>query len=317
MSSIDYRYATSDGTGAPDNPPPLIVAIDLISKATIEELTRFLIGSIDLRFDLDGIETHLGARPISIEVGGSVSISEQLFWTIQIESNSGAPDRALEYLDAAIKQTTGELPFCTILEIVGQHPIYAYLDLYLARSLIRFPTDPQPLVSILRGFTRYLRCSDIDHEVPHHRYVDDVLTFLKFNDHDAFVELLLFYLTTQYASDAMSFDHLGAEGILKVAVDHALSRGSGWPLRAHVLELCASVYGSNLELTEDVIAYCRVRRDIGDSHDLINFSGSLSRIRRVHDAKMVGWKSKIRTGFHEYDGRRWRRVDESLWSSGA
>ena len=323
MTKITYQYENPTNNNETDRPPPLIIRLDDFKTDTIEKTCEFLIDSIELRFNLDGINTHLESRPLIFEFGDAFRLNEYTFWRVLYESKNANPQLGRDYLDAVVARQKGdELPHCRYDEVVGQHPTYAFLDKYIFAPRDSHRLSENDLLGI-DLFIEYMQVCDIDHEAWHQDYIGNTLDLLRWQDLGRFEKLMLLYLDTQFAEYVLNFQRMSAPGFLKKAIDHAIKKTSGWSLRVECLELCSHVYGVAFEPTCDVLQYCRLYKDLDDDRDLVNFSLPHIRARRQCDAE---WNDKvgnkydpkkpINTGFHILKERGWTRVEDVCFSAG-
>src|ERR1043165_4950243 len=116
-----------------------------------------------------------------------------------------------------------------------------------------------------------------------------VLEYLRYTDRARFLDLLLFRFTHGQCSLGGDVDYelvskqLTGKGVLKDIVDGILGANDGWGARIDILILCAAVYGSNFELTADVLQYCRQRIDLDEDDHAINFADDLTLRRYLRD----------------------------------
>lgn len=303
---FDYFYAKSSGD--PDRPAPLVVRLESLGTVVLRSLPQYLIDSLPLRYNLEGVATHLGARPLSFEVGGESVFTERAIWALLIEMPGGA-NHVVKYVDAAINgsDSNDDLALYSHLDVVGQDPLYAYIDRYLRRAWLDSPLDLEPYFNVTDCFLRFLRCCDMEYETFQTENIELVLRFLKRRDKQRFLDLLVFRLSTgQHCRlSANQYDLLEGDGVLKSVIDGILPIvDSGWSLRVDILELCYAVYGSNAALTEDVLAYYRDRVDLGEGHDLKNFQRELQLIQEWRDSVWKWWQRNLNTGFHRYDKKK-------------
>ena len=309
---FDYYYATTSGD--PDWPAPLVVRLNSLSPATLRSLRGYLIDSLPLRYDLQGVNTHLGARPLSFEVGGEALFTERAIWALLIEMPNGA-DYAVEYVDAVIEGSgsNDDLALYSCLDVVGQDPLYAYIDRHIRRERLDSPRNLEPYFKVTDCFLRFLQRCDMDHETFQNDNIGPVLRFLNHRDSARFLDLLAFRLTTGQ-HDQLSPDQfylLQGDGVLKRVIDRVSSIvDPGWGVRIDILQLCYAVYGSNMELTNDVLAYYRDRVDLGEDHDLKNFQRDLQLIQEQRDSIWKRRQRNLNTGFHRYDKntQEWSKV---------
>ncbi|MDM3871166.1 hypothetical protein QSV34_07320 [Porticoccus sp. W117] len=316
MDSVEYRYEDSGVGFDEDNPPPMVVSLNDVTLKSIEDICHFLCESIELRFDLTGIDTHLESRPIVFEISENLRISEYTFWSLVYDSQNGNFELGKKYLNTVINwQKGGELPHCKAQEVVGQHPVYAYIERFVLCSDIAENIKTSQLQSI-SSFIDYLAVCDLDHEVWHHEYIERVLDFLQNLDRKNFTRLMLLYLDSQFGEYVLNFSRVSESGFLKVAVDHIVARDSGWLLKVRCLRLCANVYGMDHEPVLDILQYCRMRKDVGDENDLKNFSKELDVARRNGEVgrRNVGSTRILDTGFHTYKDGRWVRNENVSFS---
>jgi hypothetical protein len=309
MAAITFfhepRTPHSDG----DFPEPLVIQVDTLSAQCIHDVADFLLANIELRYDLGDLKTHLGARPIVIEIGGSLRVSERTFWSILVDSCPDAAQRVIRYVDAQIARThpADELHFTSYLTVVGEDALYAYLDVHLARYDSRRGTDYAELMTVLDCFRRFVARCDLDHEVFQNDYIRMALDLLSYKDRTRFLDLLLFRFTHgQCCLGDTDFEflqkHLTQKGILRDAVDGILTHRRGEELWAHtdVLTVCAVVYGSNFELTADVLGYCRQQMDLGEDWPKIHLTPELTLLRSLRDAYWIQRPRDLDTGFHRF-----------------
>ena len=300
---FDYYYAKS--AGDPGRPAPLIVRLESLNSAVFRSLPQYLVDSLPLRYNLEGIETHLGARPLSFEVGEQSLFTERAIWALLIEMPDGAT-HVVRYVDAVIDRTDSndDLAFYSHLDVVGQDPLYAYVERYLRRASLDSLRDLEPCINVTDCFLRFLRRCDMDHETFQNTNIELVLRFLQRCDKKRFLDLLVFRLSTGQHCElsANQYDLLEGDGVLKSVIDGILPIvDSGWPLRVDILRLCYAVYGSDAWLTEDVLAYYRDRVDLGEGRDLTNFQRNLQLIQEQRDSVWKLWQRNLNTGFHQYD----------------
>lgn len=305
----DHPSETSD----PDWPEPVVVSLDALDAASLAALPAYLGESIELRYQPDAITTHLGCRPIVFEIGSSVRLTERAIWSILVELPTGA--ESVESHVAAVIAATPEgeeLAFYSTLDVVGQDPLYAYFDRFLRRSWLDPRRAEESLIRVIDSFGGFLRRCDMDHETFQDDYIGLALRFLQRRDPRRFVDLLAFRLTSGQLCE-LSADRghlLTGDGVLKAVVDRVLAGEDGWSMRVDVLRLCYAVYGSNAELTDDVLDYCRQRVDLDEDHDIKAFLRELSFVRDNRDLVWSRRQMNLDTGFHRYDKRqqRWTRL---------
>lgn len=303
---FNYYYAKSSGD--PDRPAPLVVRLESLSTAVLRSLPQYLIDSLPLRYDLEGIETHLDCRPLSFEIGGEFVFTERAIWALLIEMPDGAT-RVVEYVDAVIDglDSNDDLAFYSHLDVVGQDPLYAYFDRYIRREWLDSPRNLKPYFKVTDCFLRFLRRCDMEHETFQDENIRLALRFLKHRDTERFLDFLVFRLSTgqHYELSANQYNLLEGDGVLKSVIDGILPIvDSGWPLRVDILRLCYAVYGSNARLTEDVLAYYRDMVDLGEGHDLKNFRRNLQLIQEQRDSVWKRLQRNLNTGFHRYDKKK-------------
>jgi hypothetical protein len=148
------------------------------------------------------------------------------------------------------------------------------------------------------------------------------IDWLRYQDRARFIDFVLFRLQHgQCCLSNMSFEflekQLTAHGVLKQVVDgvvrhNILDRCSP---RSDLLTLCAVVYGSNFELTADVLYYCRQLADLEERHSALYAADALTRLRSLRDASWLRHRTDLDTGFHRFDKAtlRWERV-EKTWT---
>ncbi len=301
---FDHYYVPSSDTSDADWPEPLVVSLNALDSATLEDLPSYLCESIVLRHELGDIETHLEARPIVFEVGGITWLSERAVWSLLVELPNGA-DLVVEYVDRLIgfKSREHGLDFYSMLDVVGQDPLYAYFDRFLRTSWLESHTDEESLIKVIDSFGWFLRSCDMDHETFQHDYIGLALQFLKYRDSDRFLDLLVFRLSTGQQTELSpdQYDLLSGNGVLKALLDAFSAIDSGWSLHVDILRHCYKVYGSNAKLTEDVVEHYRERVNLGEENDLRNFQRGLTQIQERRDAIRDQWQRDLNTGFHRYD----------------
>ena len=303
---FDCYYAKSSGD--PDRPAPLVVRLESLSTAVLRSLPQYLIDILPLRYDLEGIDTHLGGRPLSFEIGGESMFTERAIWSLLIEMPDGAT-HVVEYVDAVIDglDSKDDLAHYSHLDVVGQDPLYAYFDRFIRRAWLDSPRNLKPYFKVTDCFLRFLRRCDMDHETFQNESIRLAFRFLKHRDKERFLDLLVFRLSAGQHCElsADQYKLLEGDGVLKSVIDRILPIvDDGWPLRVDILQLCYAVYGSNAALTEDVLAYYGDRVDLGEGHDLKKFQRGLQMIQEQRDSIWKRWQCNLNTGFHRYDKKK-------------
>ena len=307
MAGITHFYAPPEAHHDEDFPPPLVVSVEELSSASIEQILDFLCANVALRYDMAGFDSHLGARPIEVEVAqGPLRISERAYWYLLNEGEQGRSDGIQRYL-AAVDTFTDDEPLrhCTCLDVVGGVGIYAYLDRYLPFARMMGRKKVPGLSGAIDAFQQFLERCDIDHEAWHFRYVERLLEHLRIYDRDRFMKLFLFYLGTQWRDDILSFEFLSPDHVLKDVVDHYIAENRHH-LKKDVLLACAYVYGSKSKLADDVLVYCKKKTDFDVSQGLSDYhQRQLERVRDTQDATLRHWSDDIDTGFHRFIDGAW------------
>ncbi len=302
---FDHYYVFEEDSD-PDQPEPLVVEIGNLDAEKLRELPKYLVDTIDLRYNVKGLDTHLEARPIQFELSGGSKISERGIWALILDQPGGVSSVS-RYVDAAIEHRPhGEvLGFYSFLDVVGQDPIYALISRIHPEYLIEEPKSLDEFIQASDCFLRFLRHCDMDHETYQNEYIDIVLGFYMKYDMERMVNLLAFRLTsgqyTDLRKDKVRF--LLKNGAFKAVVDKLLDMGcwkNGWNY-GDLFVLCSAVYGRSLELIEEVVQYCSDRENIGerqldryaqlDAERLAAYSDFLIR-------EKVKYGEGVNTGFH-------------------
>ena len=319
MVEISFRHEPRTSDSEMDFPEPLVIQVDSLSSHAIRAVVEFLLDNIELRYDLGDLDTHLGARPIVIEIGGGVRMTERTLWSIVTDAYPDAAQLVVRYVDANIARThpQDELNATSYITIVGEDALYAYLDKHLARYDSRRGTDSAELMAVLDCFRRFLGRCDLDHETFQNGYIRMALEHLRHMDRSRFLDLLLFrFMHGQRSLGAdVDFeflqDQLTAKGVLREVVDGILVHHRHWghSVQSDVLTVCAVVYGSNFELTVEVLNYCRKQIDLQEDQSMLNSAGGLALLRSLRDAFWIRYPTDIDTGFHRFSkaSMRWER----------
>lgn len=334
---IRYKYEAPTDQSDPDRPEPLIIQIDDFDAPFVQEVAAYLIANVGLVYNLDGINTHLGGRPVLIELMGSIKVSERAFWMIVLESHPDPITQIEGYVDAHIAHIKKEhdyveLDFCSYLDVVGQEGIYAFLDANNA-VLAGWASDEdakksrEDILRIADCFLRFLKCCDLDHEVYQDEYIQKLLRYLNYKDRNRFLDLLAFRLTsgqhgvgnTTYSILAANLDYPGG---LRDVIDRLLllKEDEGSIIEEDdVLNLCAVVYGTRNELIAEVLSYCREKIDIyeGSIEDKLTTKQLKYQSLRDIDINLrskyaIRANRKVNTGFHEYSPKddKWKWIVE-------
>lgn len=324
---IEYKYETSTEQNDPDRPEPLIIQVDDFDASFVQEVTAYLIANVSLVYNLDGIDTHLGARPVLIELMGSIKISERAFWIIVLKSHPDPISQIEGYVDAHIAHKEKgaehkyfELDFCSYLDVVSQEGIYAFLDSNNA-VLTGWASDEEAkgtkenILRVTDCFLKFLKCCDLDHEVFQDGYIQKLLHYLKYKDKNRFLDLLIYRLfngqhgvsNTTYSILAASLHYPGGlrdviDRLLFLKEEEGYTNGED-----DVLHLCAVVYGTRNELITEVLNYCRGKIEIyeGKIEDKLSPKQLKYQLLRDIDINLrsklaIRSNRKVNTGFHEY-----------------
>ena len=156
-------------------------------------LPAYLVDSIGLRYNLEGEDTHLEARPILFEVGGAYRLTERAIWSLIVDQSTGADD-VCAYIDGVITHTgcNEDLGFYSNVRVVGQDALFAYIDRYLDEKREGDMLVPDQFERTVGAFLRFLRKCDMDHEVYQDAYISKLLGTI---DKNQAVDLLVFRLT--------------------------------------------------------------------------------------------------------------------------
>ncbi len=312
---FDHYYVSAQN-GDPDHPEPLVVCLGKLDSEKIEKLPAYLIESIALRFNLDGLDTHLQARPLQFELEHGQRISERALWHLLIEQPDGVRFAA-EYVDAAISlgSTDGALGFYSFLDVVGQDPIYAYLGRYFFEAESEPPMDVEGALAMADCFLRFLRHCDMDHETYQDDYIKLALSFLQRHDVDRMIDLLIFRLTTGQHSEP-SRDHtdlLLINGVFRRVIDDLLS--TDFYFYDDLVLLCHCVYGHAEKPTREVLSYCQQRKSINEQPLNKHTQRRAAWIGEFTELRLRDFGNRthgINTGFHTYKPATndWSRIDD-------
>jgi len=316
-SMFECHFEGMSGASDPDRPEPLVIASRQLSAAALRLLPSFLIETLPARFDLDGVKTHLGARPLVFDVDG-FRLSERAIWSLLVEL-PGAADHVSSYVTNVLARPRNEeyLEFCSPLEVVGQAPLFAYLDQHIRLYHLTQAGEIDDHLQVVDSFIAFLRHCDLDHETFQDTYIQVVLSFLYWHDrspriHHALRDLLHLRVTTgQYTEPMPEYSvYLSHKGLLREIVDMLIEAGSSRFLRLDILTLCAAVYGSDSQCRESVMSYCREKAEFGEEKDLKKFEADLQFLAERRDAWLKRHTSELDTGFHvrEKGSREWRWV---------
>jgi len=129
-----------------------------------------MVSALPDRLDVEARFAHLGARPLLGRIANDGLFSERALWTLLVEHPS-APDAIIEYVGQCIEACGGALRFCTETDVLGQEAPYAYLDRYLRREVGHVRDILDSTYRVIDAFERFLRASDMDHEVHQDDYL--------------------------------------------------------------------------------------------------------------------------------------------------
>ncbi|GAB1269164.1 hypothetical protein NBRC116493_24170 [Aurantivibrio infirmus] len=293
-----------------DRPPPLVIQADSLSLDVIKAIPLFLIENVDAVHNIEGLDTHLEARPIQIEISGETRISEKVIWSIVIQNLPDAAELIVRYVNAHLDRIpdNGELGWCSFLDIVGQEALYAFLDLDLSEI-----DDKGSVLKIIDCFILFIKRCDLDHYYLPESYIENILNYRI--DEDQYIDLLTYRLFNGQEVLDGNYEwanrYLSKNGVLKLVVDKAIESDKYGSLDTlDILKYCAPVYGNKHELTNDVLNYCcKLVPNFNRTKTLKNFQPSLMCQRSKCDAdwerRNVGSKyASMNTGFHYYDGEK-------------
>ena len=304
MQNIDLSYETTGESIWGEPLSTIVFSVNEISPKSLVNVIEYLIERPTLRtkWPLDDGPERPGALEVALRDGSRVS--ESSMWHLIYDTASGGEELAERYVAALIDSLADDedLPHCSVMQVVGQHPVYAYMDSHW-EELDSGPDEGSRVIQMLTTFLNYLKHCDIDHEPSHRRYVEHALSYLGWQDEKLFLRMLKFWIDTdQRGTENVEFEHISQPGRFKTLVDHVLAtkRDEGWALKVSILELCAVAYGSNMALTEDVLNYCRKKANIGDGYTLINFEKGLLHTRQNRDRLFLGSLTDFDSGFHRY-----------------
>jgi hypothetical protein len=302
---FEFHLERMSDASDPDRPEPLVIATSKLYGATFSSLPAFLLEILPVRFDLDGSDTHLGARPIQFDMGG-LRLSERAIWCLLVQL-PGAADHVSAYISNLLARPRDRdiLDFCTSLDVVGQDPLYAYLDHCVRPYNLTLQGELSDHLQVIESFIAFLRHCDLDHETFQDEYIQMVLSFLYWHDrspriHRGLRDLLHLRLTTgQYTQPMPEYSrYLSSKGLLREIVDMLIATESGKSLRVDVLTLCAVVYGSDTSCRDAVLAYCRNRTELDEAKDLSYFAAELAFLAEQRDAWLKRYAVELDTGFH-------------------
>jgi len=314
LKETQYTLVESE-QAHPDRPPPVIVHLTKFTKKGVRQAVRDLTDNAHIIYDLEGVETHLGARPVEFQVN-KLRFGEYALWDLGLRAGVLNAHDVVRYVGAHLDHTkqSDDLRFCSVVDIVGQGALYAALDLYLPRSRAD-RLYAKDLETVIPSFVEFIERCDLDHEQFQQSYIMSTLKYLAYRDLETFARLFVYRCSHGQEYD-LGFDNLHnflyQKHALKAVVDRLLFLSlSDVELTERVLMYCAVVYGGEKELTEEVLRYCSEKASIVEEDELPQYALSRTPLYRatrdlywLHGEKV--W-SIVDTGFHIY------RRAENTW----
>lgn len=310
---FEYYLEPSTKRTHQDFPPPMVILLPVFDADTLSALPEYLTSTIAARHDITGIQTGMGARPLIFDAAG-VSLSERTMWALLVEQQ-GSSSWVTSYVDTSIEYAREvcwansdyySLAFCTGTDVVGQEPLYAYIDRWISREIGQIADIHENESKVIDAFERFLRSCDMDHETFQNAYIEKTIDYL-YSNPDRQADFIVFrMLNGQY--DPVQNHIVGClrnrKGLLKMVVDRVLEEPEPAQSLAELVSiLCAAVYGSKSELTSDVFSYCRQFREF-DSEEIAPYFDRRIRRLQTETDQVVGHRSKkaiFSSGFHQYD----------------
>ncbi|ARU56493.1 hypothetical protein OLMES_2432 [Oleiphilus messinensis] len=302
-------------TDRPIQSTPLVLEIEELKVETLQAIPQYLINNIAcLKTD----DSNYCARPVLLEVGSSLILSEYEFWSLVIKCGKETQCLTLDYLIQTFEIYGRGIPWTDEVDKLGQECLYAFFDeLDYEECTV---TEDSILLKLFSTFSLYF--IEQNKGKGHNettRLKQTLEGLISYNNMPLFYQTL--YHAIQYGQGSwasveglLPFFH--QDGVLKKLIDLSIEKtdaGDGFHERAIYL-LCAVVYGSNEECTQNIINYY-------NSHFLLEpFSDTphrnIARNRKVCDAyfqQFINGRSitkEINTGFHIYntESRQWRSI---------
>ncbi len=285
--------------------PPLVVQIVKLDAEAISSITDYLIKHIkDLRVD----GGTFSCRPTFLDIDGDFYLSEYEIWSLVLTGGANTKPIVLDYLQALFSEfgPDGCLSWANSDEKIGQECFRSFFD-YLERNETSLPTSIW--YRLCNMYVQFFLKWDINaSERFENTYLPRALEGIwNEGNNSLYVDVLLYRLTSgQFAWQ--NFEDLNPlirkDGVLKKIIDRVLSRDDlDWCEVDVINFLCASIYGSDKDITLDIYRYCDSKRPIDFTDDL--YDKETLRNQKVCDAyykayglSAGGDNDQLNTGFH-------------------
>ena len=301
------HYYVFEEDSHPDHPSPLVIEIECLDTEKLTELPSYLIDTVHLRYNIEGLDTHLEARPLQFELRGGKRISERGIWALILDQS----DTLLSvprYVDAVIdyRSQAEDLGFYSFLDVVGQDPLYALISRVNPEYLTEDPELLNQFIPATDCFLKFLRHCDMGHETYQDDYINIMLDFYMKHDAERMVDLLAFRLTNGQHTELGKgkVRYLLKRGVFKALVDKLIEMNcwnDGWSY-GNLFVLCSAVYGKANDPIEEVIQYCSALQNLGE-RSLDRYaqrdSERLALYSDVIVAERVTYGAGVDTGFHQ------------------
>ena len=278
----------------------MVVQLGSLDEATLQALPGYLARSLDIRLG------QPGCRPLLFKIG-DVQLPERAIWTM-LCALPGADDYVVEYVELALAKTGNDLPFYTGYDVLGQEPLYAFIDTYIRRETEAEEDRSVAISRVLTAFKRFVQACDMDHEVFQDDYLRVVIRSL-YRDKKTEADFMVLRLTTGQHTDPDDYvlRRMRSGAMLKPVVDRMLliPEISNFVCGA-IRDVLLRVYGSDTYAIEQAWRYC--------SNRAIEVFPEFTVPRYAERHRLIGDSHKrskyCNTGFHVYDvnSESWRWV---------